>query len=141
VDLVELVVYMQDISSRWLEKNDVFIIEDFCKDIKSMIKKLSLINTFGLVFEKNHEIVGYIVYKSLKDKIKIINFIVDEKQRRNKVATFMMQELFSKKKKEIEILVPEENLIMQLFLRNQNFLATQIKEDKGNSFYKFIKKC
>lgn len=132
---------MSEINFRWLERIDVLAIEDFCKDITSLIKKLSFANTFGIVFEKDNNIVGYLMYKSLKTKIKIINMVVHNDFRRIKIGSQMINYLVDQQKeKDIEAIVDEENLTMQLFLRNHKFLATEIKKNKDANYYKFIRK-
>ena len=132
---------MSEINFRWLERIDVLVIEDFCKDITSLIKKLSFANTFGIVFEKDNNIVGYLMYKSLKTKTKIINMVVHNDFRRMKIGSQMINYLADQQKeKDIEAIVHEENLIMQLFLRNHRFLATEIKKNKDANYYKFIRK-
>lgn len=132
---------MQEINFRWLERFDVNEIENFCKDISSLIKKLSSANTFGIVFENNNNIVGYLMYKSLKKKIKIINLVVHQDFRRSKVGSKMMEYVFDKQKeKDIEALVDEQNLPMQLFLKNHKFLATEIKKNNEANYYKFVRK-
>jgi GNAT superfamily N-acetyltransferase len=143
---------MEEITYRWLEKRDVEKI-DFLQDTKDIIKKqLSLLNTFGFVVEKDQstpgfrkekKIIAYFLFKSLKNRIKIIDIFVREESRKSGIGAGIINYISEKQKdKDLELMAPEENLPLHLFLKNQGFKATEIKTEKNNEvYYKFFKKC
>lgn len=137
-------MHMENLKYRWIEKNDVSKIKFLTNIDTDIKKKLSLVNTLGFIVEKNKEIIAYFIYKSLKNKTKILDIFVKEDCRRQGVGSNIIEYILEKQKEkqELELMCPEERLDLQLFLKNQNFLAVQIKTEKsGDVYYKFSRKC
>lgn len=117
---------------RWMQKKDLEKLGNKSEDFVSLLKSN---RTVANVAEAEGEILGWVVYKILNDKIKILKIGF----RNDNTVDFIMKQLFNKKdKKPIEILVSEYDLKMQIILRKTGFLAIEIKKTSCGDFYKFI---
>lgn len=117
---------------RWMQKKDLEKLGNKSEDFVSLLKSN---RTVANVAEAEGEILGWVVYKILNDKIKILKIGF----RNDNTVDFIMKQLFNKKdKKLIEILVSEYDLKMQIILRKTGFLAIEIKKTSCGDFYKFI---
>jgi hypothetical protein len=117
---------------RWMQKKDLEKLGNKSEDFVSLLKSN---RTVANVAEAEGEILGWVVYKILNDKIKILKIGF----RNDNTVDFIMKQLFNKKdKKPIEILVSEYDLKMQITLRKTGFLAIEIKKTSCGDFYKFI---
>jgi ribosomal-protein-alanine N-acetyltransferase len=87
-------------------------------------------NCIGMVAERDHEIVGFMVYELHKAKLRILNFAVRPDCRRHGVGRQMVQRLVDKlsqqRRQEIVLHVRETNLSAQLFFRGQGFRAVSV---------------
>lgn len=90
-------------------------------------------NCIGMVAEHNHEIVGFMIYELHKSKLRILNFAVHPRYRRQSVATQMVRRLIDKlsqqRRKEITLEVRETNLAAQKFFSRQGFRALCVLRD------------
>lgn len=119
---------------RWLIRRDmeeVLEIErtsfEFAWTEEDFLTCLRQRNCIGMVAERNHKIVGFMVYELHKSRLRILNFAVSPDARRQGVGTQMVQRLVDKlsqqRRKEIILEVRETNLAAQLFFKKQSFRA------------------
>jgi ribosomal-protein-alanine N-acetyltransferase len=119
---------------RWLIRRDmeeVLEIErasfEFAWTEEDFLTCLRQRNCIGMVAERNHKIVGFMVYELHKSRLRILNFAVSRDARREGVGTQMVQRLVDKlsqqRRKEIILEVRETNLAAQLFFKKQAFRA------------------
>lgn len=84
----------------------------------------------GVVAERNHEIMGFMIYQLQPDHLKILNFAVALHARRCGVGRQMVQQLVDKlsvqRRRWIEFEVRETNLPAQLFFADSGFKATKV---------------
>lgn len=87
-------------------------------------------NCIGMVAERDHEVMGFMVYELLKSRLRILNFAVRPDCRRHSVGQQMMQrlvdKLFQQRRDEIVLHVRETNLAAQLFFRGRGFRAVSV---------------
>ena len=87
-------------------------------------------NCIGMVAERDHQVVGFMVYELHKNKLRILNFAVAAEFRRQGVGTQMVLRLIDKlsqqRRNEILLEVRERNLDGQLFFKTQSFVATNV---------------
>ena len=122
---------------RWLIRRDmqeVMDIERSCFEFpwteEDFLSCLRQRNCIGMVAEHGDEIVGFMVYELQKSRLRIMNFAVSAKTRRQGVGVQMMQRLVDKlsqqRRKEIILEVRETNLEAQLFFKGQGFRAVSV---------------
>lgn len=84
----------------------------------------------GMVAELHDEICGFMVYEMHKATLRILNFAVAQRYRRQGVGTAMTNRLIDKlsqqRRKEIVLEVREGNLPAQLFFAHQGFRGIQV---------------
>jgi len=122
---------------------EVMKFDSFCyencwteRDFKEQMKKR---NVYIQVYEYEGQIIGFLVYQSLKYHIEILRFGIHPDYQRNGLGKKFVAELKNKMKKpKIKIFVPEINLAAQLFFKSQDFMCTGIEppEDDGDTTYK-----
>ena len=87
-------------------------------------------NYIGMIVEKDNEINGFMIYGLHKQKLRLVNFAVDPKYRREGIGSAMtnrlVEKLIQQKRKEIVLAIRETNLPAQLFFKEQGFKATRI---------------
>lgn len=87
-------------------------------------------NCIGTVAELDHEIVGFMIYELHQSMLRILNFAVAPKMRRQGVGGQMVQRLVDKlsqqRRREIVLEVRETNLDAQLFFKNSEFKAVHV---------------
>lgn len=96
---------------------------------QQLIEMLRTRSIIGMVFEHNEEIVGHMIYELREKTIFIKRFIVHPDYRNKRIGAQAIKKLYDKlhKRKRIKIVVDENHLELQLFLRSQGFLATKCK--------------
>ena len=129
---------MVDVKIRWLIRNDapeVLGIERACfgddawseEDFLCCLRQR---NCIGMVAELDHEVVGFMIYELHKARLRVLNFAVDLKLRRQGVGSQMVQRLVDKlsqrRRKEIVLEVRESNLDAQLFFQSCGFWAAYV---------------
>ena len=87
-------------------------------------------NTAACVAEHDGQVVGFAVYELHRDRLHILNIAVNQKFRRRRVGTQLIQQLVKKlspvMRKEIRLEVRETNLVAQQFFRAKGFKASKI---------------
>ncbi|MGE0377735.1 MAG: ribosomal protein S18-alanine N-acetyltransferase [Planctomycetaceae bacterium] len=87
-------------------------------------------NCIGMVAERDHQIVGFMIYELHKSRLNILNFAVARESRKQGVGTQMIVRLIDKlsqqRRKEILFEVRERNLDAQLFFKSQGFRAVRV---------------
>lgn len=117
---------------RWMQKKDL----DKIKNRKDLVDLLKSNRTIANVVESNEEILGWIVYELLNNKITIakISFTNEE------IADEILECLTTKHpEKTTEVAVSEYDLRFQLILKRNNFLAKQVKKVNQSDFYIFVR--
>lgn len=125
--------------TRWLLNKDIRDVEHIeCSAFgtnawskRKISQTLNKKNTVGIVCEYKEEVRGYIIYSLYKDHIEIVRMVVDPLYRREGVGTAIINRMIEKigrniKMEFIDIKVPEDNLDLQLFLKNNKFRACSI---------------
>lgn len=115
---------------------------------KQLTNELNKRNTIGITATSmdkngNEEILGYIVYQLNKNFFQIERIAVHNNYRKKGIGKKLIQKLISKltedRRNFIDIIVRENNLYGQLFLRSQSFKALKILrnqfEDTGEDGY------
>jgi ribosomal-protein-alanine N-acetyltransferase len=102
---------------------------------------------FVAICEKSDAVVGYMVYESCKDKLKLLNLAVDPAHFRHGIGSQLIAKLVGKltsnRRTRISTIVRESNLGAQLFLKAVGFRA-QVPILKGHysdtkdDAYKFV---
>lgn len=84
-------------------------------------------NCIGMVAERDHKIVGFMIYELHKSRLQILNFAVAPDSRCKGIGTQMVLRLVDKlsqqRRSEIILEVRESNLEAQLFFKKQAFKA------------------
>ena len=123
-----------DVQIRWLIRRDmpeVLRIEsesfEFPWTEDDFLCCLRQRNCIGMVAERDHEIVGFMIYELHKSRLNILNFAVAAAYRRQGIGAQMILRLVDKlsqqRRNEIRLEVRERNLDAQLFFRDQGFRA------------------
>lgn len=124
-------------------ENDSF---DFPWSENEFVNTLKMKNCIGLVLKLKEEVLGYTIYSLSKNKIEVLNLAVKSSSRRRKYGTALLQKLISKlslsRRQRLIIPVSEHNLGAQLFLKSNDFCATEILYNHYESplmdAYKFV---
>lgn len=94
-----------------------------------------------LVYARNDRVVGFLVFERHDTCINILRLGVDPAFRRQKVASSLLERakytIVRKQLNRLEMLVPEECLGMQLFLRTQEVRCTSIMRNDDGAVYYF----
>ena len=125
---------------RWLIRRDlpeVLQIEQECNDPpwdeEQFLCCLRQRNCIGMVAEHNDQVIGFIVYELIKNRLKIVNLAVPPLFQRQGVGAALIERLKSKiaqqRRKQIELEIRETSLDGQLFFKDQGFLATELLLD------------
>jgi len=126
-----------DVQIRWLIRRDmpeVLRIEqesfEFPWTEEDFLCCLRQRNCIGMVAERDHQIVGFMIYELHKSRLNILNFCVAPEYRRQSVGTQMIVRLIDKlsqqRRKEILLEVRERNLDAQMFFKTQAFRAVKV---------------
>jgi [ribosomal protein S18]-alanine N-acetyltransferase len=129
-----------DVQIRWLIRRDmpeVLSIEaaafEYPWDEEDFLVCLRQRNCIGMIAEREHEIIGFMVYSLHKSRINLMNIAVDPQFHRSGVGRQMIERLKDKlsqqRRKEISTEVRERNLPAQQFFSSQGFRATRILRD------------
>ncbi|MBX3436828.1 MAG: ribosomal protein S18-alanine N-acetyltransferase [Planctomycetaceae bacterium] len=126
-----------DVQIRWLIRRDmaeVLRIEqesfEFAWTEEDFLCCLRQRNCIGMVAERDHQIVGFMIYELHKSRLNILNFAVGRRFRKQGIGTQMIVRLIDKlsqqRRKEILFEVRERNLEAQLFFKTQGFRAVRV---------------
>jgi ribosomal-protein-alanine N-acetyltransferase len=114
---------------------EVLSIENSCFEFpwskEEFFSNLEEDNCVGMVAEKNHQIVGFMVYELGKTVINLLNFAVAPEYRRQGIGRQMAELLIAKlyavkRSTRIAMKVGEKNLAAQLFFRACGFKAVNV---------------
>ena len=102
-------------------------------------------NCIGMVAERDHCILGFMVYELHRGKLVILNFAVHPEHRRNGVGAAMVVRLTDKlsqqRRNQITLDIRSDNFEAQAFFRDQGFLCHGITrgfyDDTAEDAYHF----
>lgn len=80
------------------ETNDVKLINSFLKHFDTAIEEIGVYSKY-LVYYIDNEAVGFLSYDLIYDRIEIEYIFVDPNNRRNNIASFLMDYVFNEAKK------------------------------------------
>jgi len=87
-------------------------------------------NNIGMVAEHGERIMGFVMYELAKTHLRILNFAVDSRFRRQGVGTVMIDKLkaklYEQRRNRLLLEVRDSNLPGQLFFRSQGFRAVNV---------------
>lgn len=103
-------------------------------------------NCIGMVAERDHEVVGFMIYELHKVNLRILNFAVHPSHRHCGVGRAMVRRLIEKlsqqRRTSIDLHVGENNLDGQLFFRACGFRACEVirgfYEESGDDAYRMV---
>lgn len=90
---------------------------------------------FGLVlrFPENPEILGYVMYDLIDNKLQILNFAIKKEFQDCGLGKLLIKEMKEKSKAQnkelVDVEIPESNLNAQLFLKSQGFKFVRTLKD------------
>jgi ribosomal-protein-alanine N-acetyltransferase len=97
---------------------------------EQIVKWLRARNCIGMVAERDHRVVGYMIYDLHKTHFKLVRFAVHPSFRKIGVGSAMIRKLKSKmsatRRQFIGVTVPEDRLEIQQFFRRHGFLAGRV---------------
>jgi [ribosomal protein S18]-alanine N-acetyltransferase len=141
----------QAVSIRWLTRRDlacVLEIERNCFEVpwaaEDFIQLLRQRNVIGMVAERRHRILGFMVYGLKWGELELLNFAVDPLFQRQSVGAQMIERLRGKlpqqRRSSIELMVRETNLEAQFFFRAMGFRAERVERDfyEGEDGYRLV---
>lgn len=118
---------------RWMQRKDFnFIKKNSNSNFSSLFRNKRIIAN---VVEKDEIIVGWVVYKLFKYKIKIVKLAFSNQE----IFDFILSKLITKSINTIDISVSEYDLKMHLLLKNNDFKAVDAIKVNDIYFYKFSK--
>lgn len=90
-------------------------------------------NTIGMVAESQYDIVGYMVYELHKTRIHLLNLAAHPDLAGQGIGTALVGKLKGKlsasRRTKIDLLVWEENVLAQMWLKSRGFVAVEIVRD------------
>lgn len=112
------------------------------EELHSILKKS---NHYGIVLEKDHEVVGYIIYHAQIYSYDILNVAISKNYRRKKYGTILVRHLIKKlikKRHRITVRVKETNIDAQKFFSSLDFKVNNvfklIYQDTDEDSYLFV---
>jgi ribosomal-protein-alanine N-acetyltransferase len=131
---------------RWLVRRDltdIINIEQLSYEVawtkQDFERQLQHKNCIGLVATLKEDIVGYVIYMLHKERIEVINMAVHPKYQKQGIGTTILEKIKNKlgnKRNRMTVDIEEYNLIAQLFLKSNGFLATRTNKysDSADSY-------
>lgn len=90
-------------------------------------------NCIAQVAEQGGRVIGFAVYELHRDRLVLLNLAVSLRRQRQGIGRQLVDLLVGKllpgRRQSVEVLVPEGNLVAQLFFRAIGFRATEILRD------------
>jgi ribosomal-protein-alanine N-acetyltransferase len=134
------------IQIRWLIRRDmaeVLAIENACfahpwseEDFLCCLRQR---NCIGMVAERDHQIVGFMIYELHKSKLRVLNFATSPATHRQGIGSQMIRRLIDKlsqqRRVEICLEVRETNLDAQYFFRKLGFRAVCVLRSHYDDTY------
>lgn len=115
---------------RWMQRKDLLKVSNK-KDFNELLSKTKVIAN---VVELDDEILGWVVYRLCKDKLKIIRIAFKD----DKTMEFIIENIRKTKNKQIQAAVSEYDLRLQVLLRKFGFKAIEVKKVNQIDFYIFV---
>ena len=131
---------MKGVSIRWMIRVDLDFVLAIEKDSFSepwtrdeFVDALRQRGCIGMVCEVGDEVAVYMLYELHKNRLRVINFAIAPKYRRNGYGKAMVDKLVAKMnyqlRSRITLEIRETNLPAQLFWKSQGFRAVTILRD------------
>jgi ribosomal-protein-alanine N-acetyltransferase len=128
-----------DFSLRWSNRKDLFgMLNIEQKSFENpwtentflqCLRQRNFVAKVAYRVKKPEKVFGFMIYELRKEKINLINFVVDPNFRRKGMGSMMISQLLNilskDRKKEINFNIRETNLEGQLFLKARGFNATR----------------
>lgn len=129
---------------RWMirrDMNEILAIERMSKAGSSVepwseevfVKHLRRRDTIGMVVERNDQVVGFMLYELHSKRLDVLRFELAPDARGRGLGRRMMEKLIGKltaqRRNRIRIVVSENNVTMQTFLRHMGFRAVSVLRD------------
>jgi ribosomal-protein-alanine N-acetyltransferase len=122
---------------RWMIRRDMVEVlaierESFAKPWSEVdfIRCLKQRNCIGMVAERDERVVGFMVYELHRQSLLLVNLAVAADCRGQDVGSQLVDKLRSKltveRRRELGVVVAEDNLNAQLFFRGHGFRATEV---------------
>lgn len=122
---------------RWMIRRDmpeVLSIEQASHDFpwteEEFLRVLRQRNCIGMVAEKGERVVGFMIYELHRNRLELLNFVVDPASRRQGIGHQMMAKLVGKlsnhRRTKIALVCRETLLPAQLFFRVEGFRAHEV---------------
>lgn len=120
---------------RWMIHRDVDAVMEierhsFCDPwtMDELICQFRNRNCIGMIIESHGDTVGYMVYELHRDRLEILRMAVHQDHRLEKFGSKMLEKLKSKlspdRRNRLEMIIHEEQLEAQVFLRANGFRCT-----------------
>ena len=101
---------------------------------KEYISKELLSNPFGkiLILKENNEIIGYLYYSDIYERVEINQFEIDESYRNKGNGNLLLQEMINKVNKDITLEVREDNTYAIKVYEKKGFIKTATRKGYYN---------
>jgi hypothetical protein len=124
---------------RWMQKKDLQKVAKSSKDpteVRNSFKSLlNQTKTVANVAELDDEILGWVVYRLDKDKLKIVKIAFKD----DRTVEFIIENMRNRaKNKSIQVDVSEYDLRLQLLLKKFSFTVVKTKKINESDFYTFV---
>lgn len=119
---------------RWMQKKDFDFIKNKVESKQDFVSVFINKKVIAHIVEYNNDILGWIVYKIYKNKIKIIKLGFKNEE----IFDFIIKKISSKN--HIEVSVSEYDLKTHLLLKNSGFFVEKTTKQNEIYLYNFVKK-
>lgn len=124
-----------NVETRYMQMSDLVDVADISRrssalgwDESEFVRHSQMRNVAGYVAVRGRRVLGYVVIRSNKDSIEILNMDVHPEFRRNRVGCQLIARVLRKlnhaRRKIVHLSVPERAVGTQLFLKRNGFEAT-----------------
>ena len=116
-----------------ITKNNIEQLENTFFDKEEIIREFDN-NPFAkiLILKENNEIVGYIYYSDIYDRLEINQFEINEKYRNKGKGKYLLQYLIDKEKKDITLEVKKDNYSAIKVYEQKGFLHKAVRKGYYN---------
>lgn len=91
-----------------------------------------------LLLEENNDIIGFIYYSDIYDRIEINQFEIDEKNRNKGKGKYLLQNLIDKEKKDITLEVKKDNFSAINVYKSKGFETKAVRKGYYNGIDGFL---
>jgi ribosomal-protein-alanine N-acetyltransferase len=135
---------------RWLTRSDMYDVLkienskfEHAWNEDDFLNALRQRNCIGMVAEDKGKVVGFMVYELHKEKLHLLDLVVDPEYRQRGVGRQMVERLVDKltqqRRHSLDLVVEERNVDAQKFLKACGFKATRVEkeyfDDTGDDAY------